>query len=403
MPGLINTILAQVAVGSGLTELERFELRAELIFSIMTKAFGIGLIAIAIIYIIQVLRDKSYSIRHINVPASFAQSGHSGPVVANRIYARLQLIIQRVSANYHLKGYTTASAEKEVSVDVGGMGLPIRGFVEMLGGALGIRRSKKVDADFFIENNVLVMILKIAGNPAERLEAPLNDSIDIALRMLIFEAAETILKFSNDEILQTYFGLIEQIGDKQIKLAKYRFEHCNTSARTEVNIIAAWAWGLCMLKRYDEAEQKILEGVAKHKKAGRIYVIWGSLLWQTGKHEEALGKFKKALEQLSKNESITRIANIYSSMGNCYAALGQNELAMNYLRRAIDIDPNASRAYFNLALVEYANNHQEQFYELLEKALEKGFQTQNILKDATCSTLQQQPQMIKLMAKYFGE
>ena len=372
MPGLINQILAEVTVGSGLSELERFELQASLIFSILSKAFGVGLIVIALIYIVQVLRDKSYSIRHINVPASFEQGGHSGAVIANRIYCRLQLIIQRVSANYHLKGYSTASAEKEVSVDLGGMGLPIRGFVEMLGGALGIHRSKKVDADFFIENNILVMMLKISGHPAERLETPLQDSLDVALRTLIVEAAETILKFSNDEILQTYFGLIEQIGDKQIRLAKYRFEHCNTSSSVEVNIIAAWAWGLCMLKKYDEAEQKILEGVAKHKKAGRIYVIWGSLLAQTGKPGEALEKLKKALEQLRKNESITRIANIYSSMGKCYAALGQNELAMNYLQRAIDTDPNASRSYFNLALVEYANNHHEQFYELLEKALDGG-------------------------------
>jgi tetratricopeptide (TPR) repeat protein len=403
MPGLINIIFAQLAVGRELTQLEQFEQQAELIFSIMTKLFGIGLIIVAIIYIVQVLRDKSYSIRHINVPAPFEKGGHSGAVVANRIYCRIQLIIQRVSANYHLKGYTTASAEKEVSVDVGGMGLPIRGFVEMLGGALGIRRSKKVDGDFFIENNVLVMILKIAGHPAERLEAPLNDSIDIALRTLVIEAAETILKYSNDEILQTYFGLIEQIGDKQIKLAKYRYEHCNTNANVEVNIIAAWAWGLCMLKKYDEAEQKIVEGVTKHKKAGRIYVIWGSLLAQKGQPKEALEKFTKALEQLSKNESITRIANLYSSMGRCYSTLGQHELAMNYFQRAIETDPNASRSYFNLALAQYANNDHEQFYEQLERALEKGFQTTNVLKDPTCSGLQQHPQMVKLMEKYAGE
>jgi tetratricopeptide (TPR) repeat protein len=196
---------------------------------------------------------------------------------------------------------------------------------------------------------------------------------------------------------------VEQIGEKQIKLAQYRYENCRINSNTEVNIIAAWAWGLCMLKRYDEAEAKIKDGVARHKRAGRIYVIWGSLLAQLGKPEDALEKLNKALEQVTRNESITRISNIYSSMGNCYAKLGQIEVARNYMQKAIQADPNSSRGYYNLAMLHLSSKDENQFFELLEDALGRGFQKQNIVKDPRCANMMQHPRMVRLMDKYSGE
>src|SRR5205085_7498925 len=131
-----------------------------------------------------------------------------------------------------------------------------------------IARSKRIDADFFTERTTVVMILRITGRDAERFECNLTDGVDASIKSLILQAAETILKHSNDEVLQTYFGLVEQIGEKQITLARYRFEKYRDNPKMEVNIIAAWAWGLCMLKKYDEAEEKILEGIERHRKAG---------------------------------------------------------------------------------------------------------------------------------------
>lgn len=395
--------MLSILLFDSLSHLQKFEQNAELIFSILTKVFIIVLVCIAIIYIVRVLFNKHYSIQRIHVPTSFEEAGHSGPVIANRIHYRILQIIQRVSATEKIKGYSTADAEKEVSVDVVGMGLPIKAFVELLGGALGIQPSKKVDIDFFSERSNLVMIIKIGHHAAERFEVPITDSPDASVKSLIFEAAETILKYSNDEILQTYFGLVEQIGEKQIKLARYRLELYRNNPKIEINVIAALAWGMCMLKRYDEAEEIIKQGIAKHKIAGRIYVIWGSLLSQQRKFEDALQKLNTALEQVTKNESITRIANIHSSIGNCYSQLNQTDVALKYLHQAIKIDPNSSRAYYNLAMIYFENNRTDQFVEYLEKALEKGFQTQNILKDTRYKKMIEEARVVKLMEKFSAE
>jgi Tfp pilus assembly protein PilF len=395
----ILLLLTDVTAGP-LNGLFEFEQTAETVFSILTKLFIIGLVVIAIVFIVRVLLDNSYSIRQINVPESFAATGHSGPVVANRIYLRLQQIIARVSATEHAKGYSTSAAETDVSVDLAGMGMPIKGFIELVGGAFGLHRAKKIDADFFIDRNMLVMLLRITGQSTERVEQPITDGIEEPLRTLIHDAAEIILKYSNDEVLQTYFGIIEQIGDKQIRLAKFRLEKYKDDPKVEVKVIAALAWGLCLLKRYEEAERVIWDGISRHKKAGRIYVIWGSLLLQIGKFEEALEKLQTALQQIDPKETKTRKSNIYSSMGNCYLKLGNPDMAMMYMEQAIGVDKNLSRPYFNKALIYLGQNKLTEFYETLELSLERGFQVDNIFKDPRCAQMKEESQMIKLVERY---
>jgi Tfp pilus assembly protein PilF len=380
--------------------LRELEIQTEIIFSILTKLSIAVLVVIAIIFILRVLLSKRYSIRHINVPPAFDQIGQANAVIANRINFRIQQIMQRVSATEYAKGYTTNLTDTDTSVDVGGLGMPIKGFIEMIGITLGIQRLKKIDADFFIERNTLVMLLRIADHDAERFEVPIGDSMDTALKTLILEAAETILKYSNDEILQTYFGLVEQIGEKQIKLAKYRFEKYRNNPKVQVNIIAAWAWGLCMLKKYEEAEEKIREGISRHRKAGRIYVIWGSLLYQTGKYEEALEKFKNGIDQVAKNETKTRISNIHSSMGNCWLMLGNTQAALECINKAIVIDNDSSRAYLSKAVTQLAQGEQERFFETLEKAFEKGVAIQQVAKHPRVAPLMGHERMQKLMNKF---
>jgi tetratricopeptide (TPR) repeat protein len=389
-------------VGSGSFEmLTGIEEQLSVVFSILSRLLVVALVVVAIGFVVRVLRDKSYSIRQVNVPSSFLPMGHSGTVVANRIFFRIQRIIERVNAIEHAKGYSTSSTETDVSVDLAGMGMPVKAFVQMIGGAFGLRRAKKIDVDFFVERKMLVMLLHITTHGTERIEAAIvDDDFETPLRTLITEAAEIILKYSNDEVLQTYFGIVEQIGNKQIRLAKYRYELYKNDPRKEVNILAAWAWGLCMLERYGEAEEIIKEGIAHHRKAGRLYVIWGSLLTQTGQFEQALEKFNTALEQLNPKETKTRISNIYSSIGNCYLKLKQLDVAMKHVIKATQVEPNASRPYYNLAVIHLLKNEMDHFFETLEKALEKGFQPDNVMKDPNCATMKEDVRLVALLQKY---
>src|SRR5437879_1793767 len=158
------------------------------VFSIVADVFVIALVIVAIVFVVRVLRDSSYSIRQINMPPSFEQAGHTGPVIAKRIHARLGEIIQRVSATEYAKGYTTTAADSDVSVEVARMGMPVKVCIELIGTTLGIKRNKKIDADIFIEGNHVVMLLRVTGENAERFETTLNENLGVPIKELVHQA-----------------------------------------------------------------------------------------------------------------------------------------------------------------------------------------------------------------------
>lgn len=374
----------------------------EVIFSILTKFFVIVLVVIAMIFIVRVLADKSYSIRQINVPTVLDEAGHSGAVLANRIYGRLHDIIQKVNAMEYAQGYSTSSTESDVSVDLVGMGMPIKAFIILLGNAVGIDRKRNIDADVFFEGTKLVMTLRVSGERIERFETQSHENIGIPVKDLVDKAADAILKYSNDEVIQTYYGIIEQIPEKQIRLAKFRAEKYKDDPVIMVRVVAALAWGLCMLKKYDEAEKKLKEGIALYnKKPGRIYAIWGFMLQQQGKHEECLNKFEIALHERTRNESRFRIANVQAAMGTSHAAMGQIDIATEYFHKAMQTDSHYSRSYYAFAKVcLLVRNDRAKFFEMLETALSIGLKPKAVLNDPELPSMANDPELKMILEKY---
>jgi tetratricopeptide (TPR) repeat protein len=382
-----------------LSEIQQFGAVAQSLFSIITNIFVIGLVIIAIAFIVRVLSNNSYSIRQINVPTSFELAGHSGPVIANRIHIRLNEIIQRVSATQYAKGYTLSAMESDVSVDVAGMGLPLKGFIALIGGALGIKRNKRIDADIFVEGSLLIMLLRITGQSTERFETPLNDNLGIPIRDLILKASETILQYSNDESLQAFFGHIERDGEKAIKLAKHRLEKAKSNY-TRARLLSAWARGLSLLKKFEEAEEKIKDGITLNPNEGRLYNVWGLMLQEQGNHEEAKTKLMKASSLMRSKETKFRRSNVLTGIGMSFSKLNQSTSAIDYYSQAIKMDDNAHASYFHLSKEHLLTKDYPRFFELLEKSLIRGLKPQLVLQDPDLKVILDDPQMKKLLVKY---
>jgi hypothetical protein len=300
-----------------LSDIQQFALVTQSIFSIVANIFVITLVIIAIVFVVRVLSNNSYSIRQINVPSSFELAGHSGPVIANRIHIRLNDIIQRVSATQYAKAYTTSEMESDVAVDVGGMGLPLKGFIELIGSAFGIKRHKRIDADIFFEGSSVVMLVRITGERCERFETPINENLGIPIRELVWKASEVISQYSNDEALQAFFGHIERDGEKAIRLAKFRLEKSKTNY-SKARLVSAWARGLCLLKKYDEAEVKLKEGILLNPNEGRLYNVWGMMLQEQRRYEEAKTKLIQAHGLMKSKESEFRRSNLLTAIGVCF-------------------------------------------------------------------------------------
>jgi tetratricopeptide (TPR) repeat protein len=384
-----------------LADIQQIENISELIFSIAGKCILVALVVIAIVFVWRVLASNRYSIRQINVPSAFEEAGHSGPVIANRIYCRLSEILQRVSATEFAKGYSTYSTDNDVSVDVGGMGMPIKGFIELIGSMLGIKRNKRINIDIFKEGERIVMMVYISGVETERYETSLHDNIGVPVAILVTKAAETILRHSNDEALQVFFAHIERDGEQAVKLARYRNEKYRNKTFMEARTVSAWARGLALLKRYEEAEEKIKEGIRLNPKEGRLYNVWGLMLQELGRHEEAKTTLLKAISLMKSNESRFRRSNVLTAIGVSFSKLGEHQSALTYYKKAIETDSNANLSYFYWAKSSLlVNNDMPSFFDMLEKSLTRGLRPQLIFQDTDLKSILSDGQMKKLLEKY---
>jgi tetratricopeptide (TPR) repeat protein len=370
------------------------------IYAIVADVFIITLVIIAIVFVARVLLNSSYTIQQINVPASFEAAGHTGPVIARRIQSRLNEIIQHVSAAEYAKGYNTSAADSDVSVDVAGMGMPIKGFIELIGNTFGIRRHKKIDADIFIDGEHVVMTLQITGKSPERFEVAASENLGAPIRELVREAAESILKYSDDEALQVYFGHIVRNGEKAAKLARYRLERYKDNKFMEARMVSALARGLCLMKKYDEAEEKLRLGIALNPNEGRLYNVWGMMLQEQGKHEQATAKLSKAFTLMNAKETKFRRSNVLTAVGVSLSKLGRSDAAIKYFEQAIGVDENAHLSYYNLAKEHLLKKNVESFYEVLEKSFAKGLTPNHVRQDKDLQHLLAEVRLQHLMEKF---
>lgn len=384
----------------------RLDQRITAIFSIMAKMFVISVLIVAAVFVVRELSDSSYYIQNIEVPDSFTQAGFSGNTVAIRISRKLNDIIQRASTAESAISYANASAKSDVSVDLVGVGVPIRGIIELIGNAVGIYRKNKITGEITIEGNMMALELEVIGEKPERFEAPLDSTgnLGVPLRALVSDAAETILKYTNDEVLSTYYGNVFQNGEKVIGLSKFRLERYKGNREKEALAYATWAQGLLLQNRLDEATVKVEAGLKYSTEEHRLYNVWANILRGQKRYDESLAKRKLAFAKLKPTDSKKRKAVIMSGMASTMGSLGYGDSAIYYLDRAIEIDPDFSTAYYNQSIHYLRHKHDTtRFFELLETSLAKGFNADFIYRDSDMKGMLSDQRMVALIRRFQDE
>ena len=380
----------------------RFEKRVTAAFSILAKLFTISVIIVATIFIFRELTNNSYSIQQINVPASFEDSGLSGVVVANLISDKLIEIFEVLRSQEEAAQYIKSSDQVDVEVEMVGLGVPIRSFISLIGDALGFHRSRKINGDIFLTNGKAILILRITGQQAESFEIEfVNNDLKTASRVLVEEASKTILNYTNPIALELYYSNIKHDGPNTVRMAKYLMENFPKDAEMVRHAYDSWAWGLTYEEKYEEAEQKIKEGLEKYPDDERLYNAWGNVLSAMGKDEEAITKYQKVFS-VRKKEGLSekRKATMYNNIGSSYALMGNMDSAMHYLQKALAIDNNDWILYYNLGGLYLLKKDTATFYEYFEKSLQKGADPVMIKKDKDLKDMMGDRRVADLLKKY---
>lgn len=378
----------------------KLEKRVTATFSIMAKAFVIILIAIAMVFVTRELSESGYVITQVNVPPSFEQAGYTGPVVAKRISENLTRIINSTRTQAIAEGYSSSGDESDVSVDMVGLGVPVRGVIDLIGDALGISRKKKITADITLEGDNVVLVVKVGSEMPERSETPLNANIGIPMKAVVTNASETIFKYTNDRVLGLYFGNVTLEYEKNISLSKYQLEKYKDDPKLQALAYARWGGSLLGLKKQELGYAKIMKSLELDSTHYDAYNTLASYYFYLNDFKRALECAKKAYAHVPENAHQFQVVSRLNNVGFYYSYNNQSDSAIAYYNKALAVDPNNGVTFYNLSYEYLIKGDTTQCLDLVEKALANDLGVATIKQDADMAPLMNHPRVKEMLLKY---
>lgn len=357
--------------------------------SIIAMVLLIGLVGMIVSFFYKELTDEGYIIEQVNVPDSMVEAGFSGPLIANRISYELQNIMGFTRQQEYSKNYSSSGSDNDLSIELIGIGVPVRGIIDLIGDAIGVNRRKRIKADIYFAGPKVVMILKFSGEKPEYMEANYDLNLDVPMKELISKAAENILKYTDDESLQRYYLNYTYNGEGSVQLAKYRLEKYAGDRRKEAIILADWAMALIRMKNFDLADVKLEEGLNKDSTVAQIHLTRGTWYMMQNKSDEALPNFDRALKSFTPQDRIMDKLRVFNNIGIVYQQKKKVDSALYYYKKAIEIDSKFNIAYINIGYL-YLEEKKDTaiFLEYLDKSLRYGLPIYTLEKNTAQEQLE---------------
>lgn len=378
----------------------RLEKRVTATFSIMAKAFVIVLITVALVFIVRELSESGYVITQVNVPPAFEEAGYSGPVVAKRISENLTRIINITRTQAIAEGYSVSGDENDVSVDMVGMGVPVRGVIDLIGEAVGISRKKKISADITLEGDNVVLVIKVGSETPERSETPMNANIGIPMKALVTNASETIFKYTNDRVLGLYLGNVTLEYEKNISLAKYQLEKYKNDPAREALAYARWGGSLVGLRKLEAADAKLKQALVLDSTQPNVYSSLATYYFALRDYKKALECSKKAYARLPENAPDFQVLSGLTNLGFYYSYNNLSDSAIACYHKALAVNPNGALTFYNLSYEYLIKGDTTTCLDLVEKALANDLGLATLTADPDMAPLMNHPRVKEMLLKY---
>lgn len=182
--------------------------------------------------------------------------------------------------------------------------------------------------------------------------------------LLLSEAGLLQLFLGNDEIALGYLKEYLSVATDSDKRELIASTVTELEENLEDDQTFQAAFDEMLLGNVEQALRLIETFLERQKKAWEGYFIKGWALRVAMRFEEASHAFVRALELGGQS------ADIYNELSLCHAALGEVELAQEYLEIATDLEPNNLKLLSNLAFLHLKNENYSLVHELYLRALE---------------------------------
>jgi serine/threonine-protein kinase len=156
------------------------------------------------------------------------------------------------------------------------------------------------------------------------------------------------------------------------------------------------------LRRYADAAKQYEEAV---QRSGSEYVLWGNLgdayFWTPARRPEAAAAYRKAItlamDALRVN---SRDAAALSSVSLYRAMLGERAVAVDYLQRALRLEPKRPDLLLNAAIAYQQLGDQEKALDYLEKSVAQGLPPESLRDLPNFDSLRDKPRFKMLFLKH---
>ena len=294
------------------------------IFTVLGRLF-IAVLVIAIFTMVyKGLNNEHYLIQAFQVPGDFEDKGYNGIVLSRKVQDRVVSLKEYIASSKADENAFEAELEPDLEVGVMGFGLSLNTVTYHLKSLLG-RKNKIITGELTDLNHKMALTIRMSDYDIENHSIDYEGNPEEALDFLLEEAAKTILKNTDP-----------------YRLAVYHYQK----------------------KEYQKSLQIIVQLLEKKEDTEWAYLAWGNLYNQQGKLDEAIEKWKKALEI---NPTFDKPL---SGLGWAFFNKSEYGEAMIYFEKMIEKDPKSWRGWNGLAYCYNRLENKEKALAAYDKLIE---------------------------------
>ena len=341
------------------------------ILSNVASVLGILILLLICNFIYRDLTSDAYIIDPISVPEQYDKSGLNAQVMSRRIGQALRSIEENAETGLGRDRLAISSDVPQLpAVEVPGTKLDLRTLVDLvrqlfgweqrrITGEVVLRIQKESDASNNRETETNLRI--VHGGDSKQLKQILTPFSEP--QQLEQSAAEQILRSINPLILAVY----DYDRGEREKASEIAIEIIGDAARDKLHIAAAQdLWGLVL-----DDQGKHQEAIARYRKAieldpgfSNAYLNWGLALQGEGDFDGAIVKYQKAIELDAKN------SESYNNWGAILEAFGKDQEAVAKYQKAIESDPKNVDPYMSWGSIFVKERKYEDALSKYLKAIE---------------------------------
>ena len=144
-----------------------------------------------------------------------------------------------------------------------------------------------------------------------------------------------------------------------------------------------------------EAEEALTKAIELNPNSSTAYFNRGYFNEENLKYENSLSDYLRAEELLYANKAL-----LYNNIAVSYRRLKKFEMALEYIEKARNINPDLPNIDGTTALIHADLGEDEEFYKFLKVSLEKGCPVWNYLKDSGFDKYRNEDRLSKLIDAY---